>query len=97
MVKVTQLAGKGVAGLESDPPLYHFDATPEELGQLIADPQRFLEEAGLPGTAANNIALSKWTEAYSPERGWGPRKDGGAASSCCYVSDNSMTCHVHAQ
>ncbi|MFC5146943.1 hypothetical protein [Streptomyces aureoversilis] len=97
MVKVTQLSGKGVAGLESDPPLYHFDATAEELGQLIADPRRFLEDAGLPASAANSITLSKWADAYSPERGWVLRKDAGSASSCCYVSDNEMTCHVHEQ
>lgn len=102
MVKVTKLAGKGVPGLEGDPPLYHFDATPEEMAQLLADPHRFLKEAGLPTSAAGRISLCKWAEAYSPEHGWQKRADGGSDTavrpkSCCYVSgDTEITCHMHA-
>lgn len=102
MVEVTKLAGKGVPGMENDPPLYHFDATPEEMAQLLADPHRFLEEANLPTSAADHITLCRWAEAYSPEHGWQRRanggSDGGLPKSCCYISGESeMTCHVHAK
>lgn len=45
--RVTKLAGKGIKGMEHDPPLYHFDVNPDEWESLIADPAGFLRKLGL--------------------------------------------------
>ncbi|MEU9883880.1 hypothetical protein [Streptomyces phaeochromogenes] len=99
MPEVQQLAGPGIKGLEQDPPLYHFDVTPDELDQLIGDPETFLREMGLPLLAAKSIISSRWDEIYTETGGWRPRGGGHAGGArpraCCYVTDGAMICHAH--
>jgi hypothetical protein len=99
-IKVTQLAGPGVPGMEDDIPLYHFDVSPEEMKELIADPDEFVVRLGLrPATDREygkvNLRLAG-RDSDDPDGGAPP--DGGTSHSCCYISGESeMTCHTHLQ
>ena len=101
-VKVQQLAGPGVKGLESDPPLYHFDLEPEDVDALIANPIEVLNRLGLgveqgiaPG--GNVHVITNFDQLWDGKK-WRARNSGARPSrplGCCYVSDNSVVCHAH--
>lgn len=104
-VATQQLAGPGVDGLDQDPPLFHFDIDSDQIEDLLNDPQGFLTRIGLgpdQGIAPNgrvNVITNfnqQWTG-----RAWRKRDVGAEArprrapKGCCYVSDDSVICHVH--
>jgi hypothetical protein len=97
-IEVTQLAGPGVSGMEDDIPLYHFDVSPEEMQELIADPDGFVVRLGLRPDEDHeygkvNLRLAG-PSSDDPDGGTPP--DGGTSHSCCYISGESeMTCHTH--
>jgi hypothetical protein len=92
-IQVTQLAGPGVPGMEDDIPLYHFDVSPEEMKELIADPDGFVVRLGLRPTEDHEYGKVnlRLVGRDAP--------DGRMTShSCCYISGESeMTCHTHEQ
>lgn len=104
-IKVDQLTGPGVPGLEEDPPLYHFDIDVDEMEELSADPAGFLQRLGLgpdKGIApTGNVQLithpgmrwsgREWMRRDAAEEARLPAKP----KACCYVSDDSMICHTH--
>ncbi|MET0144838.1 MAG: hypothetical protein ABW122_04265 [Ilumatobacteraceae bacterium] len=71
-VRVEKLAGPGVSGRESDPPLYHIDLTSERLAELQADPVPFLRSLGLPAdeVAPDDVITVRFTR---PRWGWNGR------------------------
>lgn len=91
--------------METDPPLFHFDIDAAQLHELISDPQSFLRKIGLgpeQGIAHNgNVSVitnfaQQWTS-----NGWKalnvdnePRMM-PTKPSCCYVSGDTCSCHVH--
>jgi len=103
--KVTQLSGRGIAGLENDPPMYHFDVEPEQADELMTDPTAFLEKMGLTqkhGIAPEGRVSVTWTrgnrwdhEKQSWVRISNTETLGKTIRGCCYVSDDSVICHVH--
>ena len=94
-IEVTQLAGPGVPGMEDDIPLYHFDVSPEEMKELIADPDGFIVRLGLRPDEDHEYGKVNLRLA-------GPISDAPdgrmTSHSCCYISGESeMTCHTHEQ
>jgi hypothetical protein len=94
-IEVTQLAGPGVPGMEDDIPLYHFDVSPEEMKELIADPDGFVVRLGLRPDEDHEYGKVNLRLA-------GPSSDAPdgrmTSHSCCYISGESeMTCHTHEQ
>jgi hypothetical protein len=103
--KVAQLAGPGVEGFETDPPLYHFDLEPPQVFEMAANPVGFLEQLGLnrdKGIAPKGrvtVRMPDPTLQWShKEQMWVQAQAGfqaGAVKGCCYVSDDEVICHVH--
>jgi hypothetical protein len=109
-IRVQQLAGPGVPGLDHDPPVYHFDLATEMMPDLMADPVEFLRRIGLgpeQGVAPKGAMAVRLTDAEWLWDGtrWISREDqpqkadnaGVPSTSCCYISGPAeMTCHTHA-
>jgi hypothetical protein len=69
-VQVKQLSGPGVPGLETDPPVFHFDLGMDLMPELVADPVGFLRGLGLgpdQGVAPKGSMTVRLT---SPEWAW---------------------------
>ncbi|MFG2641855.1 hypothetical protein ACGFYP_12930 [Streptomyces sp. NPDC048370] len=98
---VVQLAGPGVAGMEQDPPLFHYDVSPEEVPSLLADPVKFLKERGMGeeqgiapgGKMTVTFTSNTWDGAQWVEESGGPE----LRHSCCYVTDAQSVCVPHSQ
>jgi hypothetical protein len=99
-----QLSGPGIEGLETDPPLYHFDVEPDDLGALVEDPAGFLAamgltaEKGVATTGRIDVTLNRFNDRWIPGRGWVLGKDLdklAPAKGCCYLSDEKVVCHPH--
>lgn len=103
-VRVQQLAGPGIEGLEHDPPVYHFDLEQPMMEQLLANPVEFLAGIGLGpeqgvalgGTMEVRLTGDQWAWEGNrwltrEEVGDGGVGDGGtpSTSSCCYISGPS--------
>lgn len=108
-IPVKQLAGPGVAGLEHDPPVFHFDLEMDLMPELLENPVEFLRQLGLgpeqgvapKGTMTVRLTGPEWT--WNGVR-WVAREDQAVATveasasstSCCYISGPAeMTCHTH--
>jgi hypothetical protein len=76
---VRKLAGPGVAGMEHDTPLWHFDMETADIPALLSDPAKFLAGTGIPVHEKEEIAFR------------GPH----AVTLCCYSTDEGMLCHSH--
>jgi hypothetical protein len=91
-----QLSGAGIKGLEHCPPCYHVDFEADEFAQFLADPVGVLKELGYEMSRAQ-IILGRWNDAWSHRRQeWIARPNEKPVRGCCYVSDDSVICHPHA-
>jgi hypothetical protein len=108
-IRVQQLAGPGVEGLETDPPLYHFDIDFDQVWRLIADPVGFLAELDLGPeqgiapegnvnvitTFAHEWTDHAWRRSGSDEGDQTHEAGSTTLRGCCYTSDDSLVCHKH--
>ena len=108
--KVTQLAGPGVNGLETDPPLYLFDLEPAQLFEMAADPVGFLKRLGLTreqgiGPQGHiSVCMPNPTLQWSHQKDQWVQVDGlqaeadlraGAVKWCTYVVGDKTIVHAH--
>lgn len=100
MATVNQLTGPGVEGLEDEAPTYHWDMSPEEFEEYLANPVEFGRKIGLPEGIGVNIHLVRWTEGWAgPEKGWISRTGETARppviKGFCCVGGSDGGCHAH--
>ena len=84
--------------------MYHFDLEHDQVDQLLNNPQGFLQDLGLgaeQGIAPNgNVSVvtnfnQQWTGRRWERRDVSAELAPTRPTGCCYVSDDSVICHVH--
>jgi hypothetical protein len=97
--EVIQISGPGVAGLEDEPPMYHFDVPPEDCDELIQDPVGYLAKLDLTRDIAPQgdivFTLEGYGETWVPGEGWVDREqpaDYATKGCCCHTRHGVLCC-----
>lgn len=92
--------GSGTEGLESDPPLYHFDLKTAEIDDLVKNPGKFLRDLGL--TDKSGLLLDQMSVTVAkPELGWDEDEQAWTAKAkptgkfCCHTAMGHVFCFRH--
>jgi hypothetical protein len=87
---VRQLAGPGIAGMEGDTPLWHYDIDVADIPTLLSDPSKFFAGTEIAKSLAARVDTHEVTFVGGNE---GVKT--GTTVKCCYISGSQSICHSH--